>query len=133
MRESQKKEDTCARNVRKVAECCVFPMICGSVGWKSRFSRGVGAGACRQNRNKKIARRCGAKRIFKSKCRKHITFGPLLEVQMLKNCMPPWRETHFQVKMYKTHHVRTTFGSSDITKLHAVVARIAFATLNDEK
>ena len=29
----------------------------------------------------------------------------------MKNCTPLWREAHFQLKMYKTHHVRTTFGS----------------------
>ena len=28
----------------------------------------------------KIARRCGAKQIWKSKCKKHISFGALLEV-----------------------------------------------------
>ena len=34
----------------------------------------------------------------------------------MKNCTPLWREAHFQVKMYKTHHCRTTFGSWDIEK-----------------
>ena len=29
----------------------------------------------------------------------------------MKNCTLLWREAHFQGKMYKTHHVRTTFGS----------------------
>ena len=29
----------------------------------------------------------------------------------MKNCTPLWRETHFEVKMYKTHQLRTTFGS----------------------
>jgi len=29
----------------------------------------------------------------------------------MKNCTPLWREAHFQAKMYKTHHSRTTFGS----------------------
>ena len=29
----------------------------------------------------------------------------------MKNCTPLWREAHFEVKMYKTHHSRTTFGS----------------------
>ena len=33
------------------------------------------------------------------------------------------REAHFEVKMYKTLHVRATFGSSDVAKVHAVVAR----------
>ena len=41
----------------------------------------------------------------------------------MKNCMPLWCEAHFEVKMYKTHQVRTTFGSWDVEKVHAVVAR----------
>ena len=34
----------------------------------------------------KIARRCGAKHILKSKCTKHVRFGALFEVEMLNNC-----------------------------------------------
>ena len=62
----------------------------------------------------KSARRCGAKHISKSKCTKHTMYGPFLEVKMSKKCTPLWREAHFQVKMYKTHHVRTIFGGSDV-------------------
>ena len=58
---------------------------------------------------RKSARRCGAKHISNSKCTKHTRFGPLLEVEMSKKCTPLWREAHFQVKMYKAHHGRTTF------------------------
>ena len=57
----------------------------------------------------KMVRRCGAKHICKSKCAKHHMFGPLFEGQMSKNCTPLWRQAHFQVKMRKTPHVRTTF------------------------
>ena len=38
-RESQKKEDAGARKGRKVAKHCVFPMICGSGGSKSRLGK----------------------------------------------------------------------------------------------
>ena len=79
---------------------------------------------------RKSARRCGAKHISKSKCTKHTMLGPLLEVEMSKKCTPLWRETHFQVKMYKTHHARTTFGSWDVDKVHAVVARSTFPSQN---
>ena len=54
---------------------------------------------------------------LKSKCTKHTNVGPLLEVPMSKKCTPLWREAHFQVKMYKTHHSRTTFGGSDVEKV----------------
>ena len=81
-------------------------------------------------RCRKSARRCGAKHISKSKCTKHHMFAPLLEVRMLKKCTPLWREAHFQVKMYKTPHVRATFGGSDVEKVHAVVARSTFPSQN---
>ena len=48
----------------------------------------------------------------------------------MKNCTPLWREAHFQVKMHKTHHGRTTFGSWDVEKVHAVVARSTFPSQN---
>ena len=48
----------------------------------------------------------------------------------MKNCTPLWREAHFEVKMYKTHHGRTTFGSWDVEKVHAVVARSTFWSQN---
>ena len=48
----------------------------------------------------------------------------------MKNCTPLWREAHWQVKMYKTHQVRTTFGSWDVEKVHAVGARSTFASQN---
>ena len=79
---------------------------------------------------RKSARRCGAKHISKSKCTKHTMLRPLLEVQMSKKCTPLWREAHFQVKMYKTLHVRATFGGSDVEKVHAVVARSTFPSEN---
>ena len=72
-------------------------------------------------RCRKSARRCGAKHISKSKCTKHHMFPPLLEVRMLKKCTLLWREAHFEVKMYKTLGVRTTFGGSYVaffTTLH---------------
>jgi len=52
--------------------------------------------------------------------------GPLLEVEMSEKCTPLWREAHFEVKMYKTHQRRTTFGSCDVEKVHAGVARSTF-------
>ena len=64
-------------------------------------------------RCRKSAQCCGAKHISKSKCAKHLSFGALLEVAMSKKCTPLWCEAHFQVKMYKAHHARTTFGRSD--------------------
>ena len=60
----------------------------------------------------------------------HRTFGPLLEVEMPgpKKCTPLWREAHLEVNMYKTPQVRTTFGSYDVEKVHAGVARSTCAS-----
>ena len=81
----------------------------------------------------KSARRCGAKHILKSKCTKHTMVGPLLEVEMSKKCTPLWREAHFQVKSVKNWRSRTTFGGSDVEKVHAVVARSTFRSQKCKK
>ena len=48
----------------------------------------------------------------------------------MKNCTPLWREAHFEVKSVKNWRSRTTFGSWDVKKVHAVVARSAFPSQN---
>ena len=48
----------------------------------------------------------------------------------MTSCTPLWREAHFEVKMYKTHHSRITFGSWDVEKVHTVVARSTFRSQN---
>ena len=156
-RKDQKKEDAGARKGRKVAKHCVFSWFCGSGGLKSRLAKAAGAETSGEMRDEKLhavvvrstfpsqnvqntpgsdhfwqlrcrksARRCGAKHIST----KHTILGPLLEVEMSKKCTPLWREAHFQVKMYKTRQVRTTFGSWDVEKVHAVVARSTFPSQN---
>ena len=65
-------------------------------------------------RCRKSARRCGAKHISKPKCTKHTSSGPLLEVEASKKFTPLWREAHFEVKMLKALHARTTFKGSDV-------------------
>jgi len=68
-------------------------------------------------RCRKSARRCGAKHISKSKCTKHTMLGPLLEVEMSKECTPLWREAHFEVKMYKPPQLRNIFESCAVEKV----------------
>ena len=113
--EEQKKEDPGARKGRKVAKHCVFPMISGSGGSKSRLAKAAGAEPAGQIRDEKMhaavarstfrsehvqntsvsdrfwklkcrksGRRCGAKHISKSKCTKHTSAGPLLDIEMSK-------------------------------------------------
>ena len=52
---------------------------------------------------------------------------------MSKKCTSLWHEAHFQAKMYKTHHVRTTFRSWDVEKVHAVLARSTCRSQNVKK
>ena len=81
-RKSQKKEDAGARKGRNVAKHCVFLMICVSRGSKSRLAEAAGAEPAGQIRDEKL----------------HAVVARS-------------SEAHFQVKMYKTHHSRTTSGS----------------------
>ena len=102
--------------------------VARSAFWSENVQNLSGSDHFLKFRCRKIARRCGEKHICKSKCTKHVSFGPLFE--MSKICTPLWREAHFEVKMYKTRQVRTTFWSSDVEKLHAAVARSAFWSEN---
>ena len=49
---------------------------------------------------------------------------------MSKKCTPLWREAHFEVKSVKNWRSRTTFGSCDVEKVHAIVARSTFRSQN---
>ena len=61
------------------------------------------------------------KHLFRSRANRR-----LVEVEMSKKCTPLWREAHFEVKSVKNWRSRTTFGSWDVKKVHAVVARSTF-------
>ena len=50
-----------------------FSMICGSAGSKSNFGKAAGAEVAVERRHEKL---------------QHVRFGPLFEVEMLKNCTP---------------------------------------------
>ena len=53
-RKSQQKEDADVRKGRKVAIHCVFPMIFGSGGSKSRLAKAAGAEPAGQMRHEKV-------------------------------------------------------------------------------
>ena len=108
-RKSQKKEDADARKGRKVAKHCVFPVICGSGGSKSRLAKAAGAEPSGQMRDEKV-HAVVARSTFRSQNRPPQStpcFRPLLEVEMSKKCTPFWREAHF-VTQKATKHL--TFG-----------------------
>ena len=89
----------------------VFPMVWGSGGSKSNLAKAASAEPAGQMRNEKL-HAVVARSTFPSQKRpKTNSLRPLLEIEILKKCTPLWREAHFQVKMYKTRQVRTTFGN----------------------
>ena len=53
-RKSKKKEDADARKGRKVSKHCVFPMICGSGGLKSRLAKAAGVELSGQMRDEQL-------------------------------------------------------------------------------
>ena len=100
-RERGKKEDAGARKGRKVAIHCVFPMLCGSGGSKSRLAKASGAEPSGQMRDEQLHAVVARSTFGGQNVQSRTTFG-ILEL---------WREAHFQVKKEIRHHVRTTFGS----------------------
>ena len=117
---------TPAPNVRKVANRCVFSMIRGSWCSKSRLAKAVGAEVAVQQRHEKWHAAVARRAFCRSKCTKHLSAEPILDVTMSKNGTPA--EAHFQVKIHNTPHDRTDFGSVDREKWHAAVAQSAFAS-----
>ena len=78
---------------------------------------------------KKIARLCGAKHISKSKYTKHLSIGPLLEVEMSKVHALVARST-FRSQTCKPLTASDHFWNCDVEKVHAVVARSTFRSQN---
>ena len=106
----------------------------------------------------KMPRRCGEKHICKSKCRKHLSVGDILEVPMFQNATPLWRKAFSSTqnsapepfwkfrcskiargcgakhicksKCGKHHTLGPLFEVHDVQKWHAAVARSTFASQN---
>ena len=128
-RKSRKQEDAGARKGRKVAIHCVFPMICGSAGSKSNLGKAAGAEPAGQMRDKKL-HAVVPRSTFVSKKGKNASRSDHFWKLRCRKSALRWREAHFQVKMYKTPHVRITFGSWDVEKVHNVVVRSTFPSQN---
>ena len=64
---------------------------------------------------------------FASQNHRKLTVSGHLDVRMWKNGTPLWHEAHLQLKMLKLARFRALFGSSDVEKWHAAVARSAFS------
>ena len=104
-RKSGKQEDAGARKGRKVAIPCVFPMVWAV--W--------GSGVSKSN----LAKAAGAEPA-----------GQMRDEQLHA---VKAREAHVEVKMYKTHQHRTTFGSWAVEIVHSVVAWSTFGSQQCQK
>ena len=105
-------------------------MICGSGGSKGRLAKAAGAEPAGQVRDEKL-HAVVARSTFPSQNVQNTPWSDHFgEVEMSKKCRPLWRKAHFEVKSYKTPQLRTTFGSCDVEKVHAVVARSTFRSQN---
>ena len=103
-REEKKKEKVSEERRSRCA-------ICGSGGSKSRLAKAAGAEPAGQTRDEKL-HAVAARSTFASEKAKNTSRSEhFFEVAMSKKCTPLWRKAHFEVKMYKAHQVRTTFGS----------------------
>jgi len=69
-RKSQRKEDAGARKGRNVAIHCVFPMIFGSGGSKSRLAKAAGAEPSGQMRDEKLHAVVAPNTFRSQKCKK---------------------------------------------------------------
>ena len=125
--EEQRRERVRRKNMQvrekvgKTRFTVFFHMICGS-GWsKSRLAQAAGAEPSVPDERWKIARRCGANHISKSKCTKQHTFSDHFWKLWCRKSARRVARSSFRDK---THFQRrTTIGSCRCRKLHAVAAR----------
>ena len=108
-REIQKKEDPGARKGRKVAKHSVFPMICGSGGSKSRLAKAASAEPAGQMRDETLHAVVARSTFGSQNIQNRPTSENFWKLKCQNKSTPFWHEAHLQVKMYKTHHVRSTF------------------------
>ena len=124
----RRKNDPGLRKGRKVAKHCVFPMICGSGG--STSTKAAGAEPAGQMRDEKLHAGVARSTFRSQNVQSTPWLGHFSKLRCRKSARPLWLEAHFEVTMCKTHYVQTTFGSCDVEKLHAGVARSTFRSQN---
>ena len=114
-RKSQKKEDPGARKGRKVPKHCVFPMICGSGGSKSRLAKAAGAEPAVQMRDEKLhAVVRFAETILRDRC--STSYDPVSLFRCRRSSLDRWcwkiakRNGTRPSALHSTFHVWRTSG-----------------------
>ena len=110
--------------VGKVAKTLCFSNDWGSGGSKSRLAKAAGAEPAGQMRDEKL-HAAVARSTFRSQ---NVQNTPLSDHFWKLRCRKSARRCGakhiLKSKCTKTHHCRTTFGSWDVEKVHAVVANV---------
>ena len=108
-----------------------FPMICGSGGSKSRLAKAAGAEPCGQMRDEKL-HAVVARSTFRSQNVQNTPTSEHLWKLRCRNIARRCGAKHISKSKFKIRHVRSTFGSCDVEKLHAGVARSTFPSQNSK-
>ena len=138
-KESEERRCRCAKEVEKSQIHYVFPMICGSGGSKSRLAKVASAEPSGQTRDEKLhaavarstcrSQKCynttdGARTSFQVKMHKHLMLAALWSWKSARCCGA--KHVSKSKCVQKHHHVRSTFGSWHVEKVHAMLARSTF-------
>ena len=118
----QRTEDTDARKGRKVANHCVFPMICGSGGLKSRLAKAAGAEPRGQMREEKLHAIVAWSTVYVSWTHSGIRTQPLRHSRTRSSTANPSSWKRSRTKRFWA-----------VEKVHAVVARSTFWSQKSKK
>ena len=129
-RKDQKKEDAGVRKGREVAKHCVFSMFCGSGGSKSRLAKAAGAETSGEMRNEKLHAVVVRSRFWSEKVQSTWVSEHFWKLRCRKSARPCGAKHISKSKCTKHTILGPLFGSCDVEKVHAVVARSTFRSQN---
>ena len=128
-RKSQKKEDADARKGRKVAKHCIFPMICGSGGSKSRLAKAADAEPSGQMSDEK-AHAVVARSTFRSQNVQNTPFSDHFWKLRCRKSARRCGAKHISKSKCAKHTILGPLLEVDVEKVHAVAARSTFRSQN---
>ena len=117
----RRKKIQVREKVGKSRNTIFFPMICGSGGSKGRLAKAAGAEPSGQMRDDKLHAVVAQSTSASQNVQSTSASEHFWKLRCRTKCTPLWCEAHFQVKMYKRPQLRSTFGSCDVEKVHAIV------------
>ena len=113
-RKGQKKADADARKGRKVAKRCVFPMMWGSGGSKSRLAKAAGAETSGEMRNEKLHAVVARSRFWSENVQNTWVSEHFCKLRCRKSARCCGAKHISKSKSAKNWGIRSTFGRSDV-------------------